>query len=382
MLCKYTTTLPFYGIQCKHMQQHKMYITIQKFLRAHARYVTPAALSLGFIIDNIILQQIDSLFTFSIILYHFTLISLGILLLHATHGASEHRKYVQLMRTALSIIVPFSFGALFSGFFIFYSQSAGSLLSWLFLAALILFMISTEYYKKHYLHTVVQVTLWYFTLLSFLVLYLPIALREMNGAVFLLAGICSLFITGGFLSLLSRIEPHRYNNYAVRIVRNIALVLVTISTLYFTNIIPPIPLAMKHMGAYYSVERVDDNYKVTTQEYAWYSPNRYLRTTLYHMPGNAVYVFSSIFAPERLSPKLYHKWQYKGDSGKWQTISTIDFAIIGGRSNGYRGYTQKENVWPGLWRVQVITERGQVVGTTTFTIVDAEVLPELVEVVY
>jgi len=243
-------------------------------------------------------------------------------------------------------------------------------------------MISTEYYKKHYLHTVVQVTLWYFTLLSFLVLYLPIALKEMNGAIFLLAGICSLFITGGFLSILSHIEPRRYNNYAARIVRNIVLVLVTISTLYFTNIIPPIPLALKHIGAYYSVSHTDNIYTLSTEKYKWYSPKRYLYTTIHHTPGNAVYVFSSIFAPERLSPKLYHKWQYKDEGSKWQTASTIDFAIIGGRNNGYRGYSQKENVWPGLWRVQVITERGQVVGTTTFEIVDTEALPELVEVLY
>jgi len=346
------------------------------FTTTYARYVTPVALSFGFVVDTIILQRIDSLFTFSIILYHFALITLGILLLHATHDTGEHRKYIQPMRSALSIIVPFSFGALFSGFFIFYSQSAGSLLSWFFLAVLMLFMISTEYYKKHYLHTVVQVTLWYFTLLSFLILYVPIALKEMNGGVFLLSGILSLFIAFGFLALLARIEPLQYTKYATKIVRNIMLVITTVSVLYFTNIIPPIPLALKHIGVYYTVTHIDGNYILLTEPHKWYDYKKYLPETMYHTTGKSLSVFSSVFAPERLSPNLSHQWQYKNESNSWQTISTLPMPIIGGRSNGYRGYTTKENIWPGAWRVRIITEQEQVVGTVRFTIIKATTLPE------
>ncbi len=358
--------------------------TFTAFTAKYARYVTPSALSLGFIVDNIILQRIDTLFTFSVISYHFILITLGILLLHSTHEREDGReqgRYVQLMRAALSIVIPFSFGALFSGFFIFYSQSAGSLLSWVFLAGLMVFMISTEYYKKHYLNTLVQVTLWYFTLLSFLILYLPIALSEMNAAIFLLAGMLSLFIAMGFLSLLSEVEPRRYTQYATLIVRNIVLVFVAVNVLYFANIIPPIPLALKHIDAYYSVVHDGENYTLTTVEYPWHDYRRYMRTTLQHTPGSSVSVFSSVFAPQRLSPSLYHQWQYKDESGVWQTASTIPSPVIGGRENGYRGYTTKENVWAGAWRVRIITEREQVVGTVRFTIVESATVPDLVEVV-
>lgn len=356
--------------------------TLTSLTTKYAKYITPSALALGFIIDNIILQRIDTLFTFSVISYHFILITLGILVLHSSHGDSvAHSKYMRFMRTALSLIIPFSFGALFSGFFIFYSQSAGTLLSWIFLAGLMVFMISTEYYKKHYLNTLVQITLWYFTLLSFLILYLPIALREMNAAIFLLAGILSLFIAMGFLSLLSQIEPRRYKDYGARIIRNIILVLVTISVLYFANIIPPIPLALKHIDAYYSVTYDGADYKLTQEEHTWYDWRRYARTTLYHAPGSSVSVFSSIFAPERLSPDLYHQWQYKDENNAWKTASTIPYPVIGGRNNGYRGYTTKENIFSGDWRVRIITERKQVVGTIRFTIVDTTHVPVLVEVV-
>jgi hypothetical protein len=366
------------------MKQHLLYIKVHELLQKNARYVTPAALLFGFIVDNIILQRIDTLFTFSIILYHFSVITLGILLLHATAGKGDAGgKYIQLIQSALGLIIPFSFGALFSGFFIFYSQSTGSLLSWGFLALLMLFMISTEYYKKHYINTLVQVTLWYFTLLSFLILYLPIALKHMNGAVFLLGGFLSLFITAGFLGLLARIEPVRYSEYAPRIIRNIALVLVVLNILYFTNIIPPIPLAMKDIGVYYNVVHNAKNgtYTLTEQKLPWYSPQKYTNTKIYHMPNAPIYVYSSVFAPDRLSPKLYHQWQYKNDKGLWQTASTISYDIVGGRTDGYRWYTLKRNVWDGAWRERIITEREQVVGTTYFTITDADSLPELVDVV-
>ncbi len=366
------------------MQKVKqLQVKTQKWVEQYARYITPGALLFGFITDNIILQQVDTLFTLSIMLYHFTLISIGILILHGTHHGNEvYGKTIRLLRDVLSIAIPFSFGSLFSGFFIFYSQSAGAITSWIFLITLILFMISTEYYKKHYLNTVVQVTLWYFTLLSLLILYLPIALREMNAAIFIIAGFSSLLIAAGFLNLLTRVEPVQYQIYARVVIRNIIMVFTIITTLYFTNIIPPIPLALKHMGVYYSVERIDNSYVVSTEQFPWYSPKRYKRTTMHHLDNTPIYAFSSVFAPERLSPELFHQWQYKDNNGTWQTASTIGFTILGGRSEGYRGYTVKENLWPGKWRVRLITKQGQVVGTTNFNIIKANKPTNLIQIRY
>jgi hypothetical protein len=316
-------------------------------------------------------------------MYHFGIITIGILILHATHHGNEsYRKYVQLLRDVLAIAIPFSFGSLFSGFFIFYSQSAGAVTSWLFLAALMLFMISTEYYKRHYLNTIVQITLWYFTLLSLLILYMPIALREMNAAIFIIAGFFSIFITAGYLALLERVEPEQYTRYAAGAIRNIIIVFSLITTLYFSNVIPPIPLALKHMGIYYAVERVGDSYILTSEDKPWYSLSRYTTNIISHTDGTPIYAFSSVFAPERLSPKLYHKWQYKDDRGRWQTVSTIGFEILGGRSKGYRGYTLKRNLWPGKWRVRLVTEQGQVVGTTNFNIMDSAMPTNLRQLIY
>jgi hypothetical protein len=352
--------------------------TAEYLIQKYARFITPSALLFGFIVDNIILQRVDSLFTFTVILFHFGIITVGILLLHATYAAHAlSARYIRFMRVALGVIMPFSFGSLFSGFFIFYSKSTGSLLSWLFLAVLMLFMISTEYYKRHYLKIVVQVTLWYFTLVSFLILYVPIAIKQMNAGVFVLSAFFSLFFAAGFFSLLSAVEPVRYAKYAAQIIGNTAAVFCLLILLYFINVIPPIPLALQHGGAYYEVTRAEGSYILTTQHHPWYSWERYTNATLYKTPSNAISLFSAVFAPARLSPELYHEWQYKDAAEGWVTASTIPFPIIGGREQGYRGYTTKENVVPGAWRVRIITEQRQVVGVVRFNIVEAASTPEL-----
>ncbi|MCF1193471.1 DUF2914 domain-containing protein, partial [Mangrovimonas sp. AS39] len=55
-------------------------------------------------------------------------------------------------------------------------------------------------------------------------------------------------------------------------------------------------------------------------------------------------------------------------SGKWVSGSKISFPIKGGRNEGYRGFSKKENVFSGKWRVDIETERGQVVGRVRFDI--------------
>ena len=47
----------------------------------------------------------------------------------------------------------------------------------------------------------------------------------------------------------------------------------------------------------------------------------------------------------------------------------IDYVIIGGRDAGFRGYTYKNNVKPGLWRVDVTTKEGLILGVIDFEII-------------
>ena len=55
-----------------------------------------------------------------------------------------------------------------------------------------------------------------------------------------------------------------------------------------------------------------------------------------------------------------------------QTVEDISITINGGRDEDYRGYTAKENVWEGQWKVDVITTEELVIGVIHFDIVLGE----------
>jgi len=64
-----------------------------------------------------------------------------------------------------------------------------------------------------------------------------------------------------------------------------------------------------------------------------------------------------------------HRWRrYDPKSGHWLTVSTVAFAINGGRDGGYRGYTIKHNPQPGDWRVDIDTGEGHLIGRISFKV--------------
>ena len=79
----------------------------------------------------------------------------------------------------------------------------------------------------------------------------------------------------------------------------------------------------------------------------------------------------------KLRTPIIHLWQYwNTQSGEWQTSSRISFPINGGREAGYRGYSQKESVDAGLWRVLVQTEDGRTLSRKTFTVASVLAPPD------
>ena len=130
------------------------------------------------------------------------------------------------------------------------------------------------------------------------------------------------------------------------------------------------------MSANYFVERTaDGNYLAISEVKKWYNfliPNN----IIYISSDEPVYVFSSVFAPTKLNTEIFHKWQYYDEANEqWIESDKLGFSISGGRDGGYRGYTLKSNIQEGLWRVDVVTKRNQLLGRVKFVVkeVDKEV---------
>ncbi|HEX2121066.1 MAG TPA: DUF2914 domain-containing protein, partial [Thermoanaerobaculia bacterium] len=120
----------------------------------------------------------------------------------------------------------------------------------------------------------------------------------------------------------------------------------------------------------HDVRRTAGEYVATVESPGW----RFWRSSsaTFHRRGTEpVYCFTSVFVPRGITTTVRHRWEYR-DGGRWRTATLRSFPISGGRKTGYRGYTYKQNVTPGLWRVTAESESGAAIGITDFTVVPGE----------
>jgi len=101
-------------------------------------------------------------------------------------------------------------------------------------------------------------------------------------------------------------------------------------------------------------------------------PQGALRLTPAGLAGSGLYAYTAIHAPRGLKEEIVHEWRHDGE-----LIDRIPLEIQGGRAEGYRAWTRKQN-FPadsvGQWRIDVMTDGGQRVGVLHFTVSeDAEI---------
>lgn len=326
------------------------------YLYKYKHHLSIGLLVGGFIFDNIALRHADFPLIKLALLGYLAFIGAGILLFSVYNNQW------------LLLLIQFAFGNIFSGFFVLYFYSAPWVISWPFLVILFLIFLSSEFGKKHYLRFSFQLVIFYLALYSFLILFLPILWGEISARIFLLSGVISLAAMTGFLALAARITPLLFDQAKSRLKWGIGGIFVLLNIFYFTNILPPIPLALKEAGVYHSIIHSGNNFSATAEKPTWWqSLNPY--PTLHLAAGESAYVYGAVFAPTEINTGIVHHWQYYNESEEaWVSQSKIKMAIIGGREAGYRTYSFKINPAPGWWRVNIETGRGQVIGRQEFKV--------------
>jgi hypothetical protein len=333
-------------------------------------HISAIAFATGFVVDTLTLKRIDLLYENFVFISYLLIACIGIFLVHAVETRLFAPKLLLRARPFLPVLVQFPLGGLLSGFLIFYTKSASLFTSWPFVLLLFTLFAGNEFFRKRYEKLVFQISFFYFALISYLVLVTPIVLHTIGTSTFVFAGILSLFIISVILQVFKKFFGKLYQQGARLVWACIALVYVGFNVLYFTNIIPPVPLAIKEIGVFHSVVRVENGYRVRYERPAWYESWRETSGVYHRAPGEAAYCFSSVFAPTYLRTQVYHSWQRKTADGTWVRESRIPFTIEGGRDGGYRGYTLKQNISEGTWRCVVETENMQVIGQTNFNVID------------
>jgi hypothetical protein len=266
--------------------------------------------------------------------------------------------------------IQFLLGGLFSAYAIFYSQSASLTTTAVFFALLIAVLVGNEFLRDRLTNANVRllVSLYAFVVFSFFTFFLPVLLGAMNTVVFLIGAGLSAAVTIKVVRLIYQEQQSVPSRREVvwTTLPAIGLIVLLVG-FYFLKWIPPVPLSLKFGGAYHKVAKVDDEFQLTFEKAAWY--DFWKRSDdPFHGEGPS-YCFTAVFAPVALHTTVFHRWQHRPDAGSnFSMTDRIPIAIAGGREKGYRGYTVKQRVMPGDWRVDVETAEGRVIGRVSFRV--------------
>lgn len=332
----------------------------------------------GFVVDNFTLTRIDLLFDNLVLATYLTIAGLGIFVFNYFKNKKVIGRIAANIIPFTPLLIQFAFGGLFSGYFIFYSRSASLASSWLFIVLILTLLIGNEYFKKKYDRLEFQISIFFITLFSFFIFYIPILVKTMGAWVFILSGFVSLVAIRIFVFLLARAIPKEIHGSQKQLVMSILSIYFAFNFLYFANIIPPIPLSLKDAEIYYSVERTSEGYEVYSEKLVWYKFYKNFTNDFYKTQNKPIYFYSSVFAPTDLNIDILHKWQYFDENKEeWIESDRLKFSIVGGRDGGYRGFSKKSNIAEGKWRVDIITAREQVIGRYVFNVSNVDITPEL-----
>lgn len=338
---------------------------IKAWYEKYERLLIPGTLLLGIIFDAITFSRIDTSTAF--LLLGIYLAIAGVIILFVSAYDQGYLQWLRYLRLASPLLIQFTFGALLSGVFIFYFFSGSLFVSWPFILALVLIMISNDVFRHYYQMAIVHISVYFFILFSCLSVMLPFLFHSLSPKFFVLAGVASLILIFGYVMLLTFIAPDHRRQRTV-FAASIWTIFVVFNAMYFLNVIPPIPLVMREAVVAHKVERAGEGYKLQIEDQALI--DRVMPGYVYHKGTNeGVSVYTAIFAPGNLETRVIHHWQrYDEAKQEWVTEDRLAFTISGGRKEGFRGFSTKTSVVNGKWRVDVETERGQVLGRVRFDV--------------
>ncbi|HQZ01225.1 MAG TPA: DUF5924 family protein [Thauera sp.] len=94
--------------------------------------------------------------------------------------------------------------------------------------------------------------------------------------------------------------------------------------------------------------------------------NRLVEIDAAQLAEHGLFAYTAIQAPLGLQERIQHVWMHEG-----REIDRITLDIHGGRAEGYRAWTRKQNFPPapgGRWQVRVLTGDEQMIGTLRFRV--------------
>jgi len=267
------------------------------------------------------------------------------------------------------LVVHFLFGSLLSVYTIFYYTSASAITSFFFILLLAGLMLANEVPRFQKLGLPVRVILFSICVMSYFAFFYPILMGHVGLIPFWLG-----FITSGLaLGLVWKLNFMGQASSQEILRRHVLIPTVAVHLVflvgYYTSLIPPVPVAVKKIGVYYNVEKVNGNYIGSHLKPFWKFWGKGSQD-FQARNGDHLTVLLSIFSPAHFEDKVFLKWYFDDSNEGWTLQDTIPMSILGGRDEGFRGFGKKSHYQHGDWRVIVETSDGREVGRINLTIED------------
>lgn len=353
--------------------------TFKDIFEKHKEHFLTVAFVLGFIVDNFTLTRVDQLFDNVILLTYIVLAMASLLALYAASAQKFPENINASIRKYSPFFTQYAFGGLFSGMLIFYGRSGSWSVSWPFLLIILGVIFGNETIRDRVQRLLYNIAMLFVGLLAYVVLIVPVLLGKMGAWVFVGSGVLALIIMFVFIRILAFVVPRFISLHQRALIFVIGIIFAVFNFLYFTNIIPPIPLSLKDIGIFHSVIKFENNsYQLSYEKGAWWQFYKRSDDVFHPVALGNIVCFAKVFAPTSIQTDIFHKWEYYNeDTHKWEQHARIEYPIIGGGGGGYRGYTAIENYREGKWRCTVETGRGQVLGRETFKVVNDGTMQEM-----
>ncbi len=340
------------------------YKHVREVIERYERWYMPAMLVGGVAFDVWQFRVLDLREKFIVMVIYLVMVTGSMVL--TTSKKAEGIPKLRYFRLVAPLAQQFAMGGLLSTALLFYWFSGTLSVTWPLIALVAALMISNETLRYIVLRPIVQIGILYFALFSLFAIWFAHLFASLSWPVFLAGGIASMTVMTLLLAILVKVGD-LYDD-RIRMWSVIAGVFTLMNVGYFLNIIPPIPLALRDATMAYSIT---DDYVLVTSRESWLDsliPGQTILVT----PGNSLYAYTAIYAPEGLTTTIVHVWQRYDTEGGWETEHELSFDITGGRPDGFRGYSMVSSIAAGKWRVSVETTTGQVLGRIGFTVVTGE----------
>ena len=319
--------------------------TFKIFYKKHERWFPLAFFVLGFLFDATMIRRIDE--PMIIIQQAAYLIGSAVLICLFLMNRTIWKYQEELLH--------FLLGTLLNAYMIFYFKASSLFASLGFILLLcgLLYFNESKRFRN---------ALFCLCVTSYFVCMVPIAMGALGWLPFLL----------GLAAATIAIAPMLWFLHKRELAKPVALPFVLIQAafalLYFLEMIPPVPLSVTSIGIYHDIQKADGNYQLISTRPRW----RFWQKgdqTFSARAGDKIYCFARIFSPSRFKDQLQVRWMHYDERHGWLRHDAIPLPIVGGREEGFRGFTFKSNYEPGDWRVQVETSDNRELGRIYFTVV-------------